>query len=137
MTSTWIGVEVGKDGVVMAVAGEPATTPFVLAGDGPAALVAALQRRRATLIVMEATGGYERPWVTACATADLPVVVVNPRQVRVCARGRAQCQDRQDRRAGARGVCGPRPGRWCGRCLTRPGASSTPWSRGGSSSSHV
>src|SRR5688572_26660585 len=85
MTSTWIGLDVAKDRVVMAVAGEAATTTFLLAGDGVAALVAALQRRRATLIVLDATVGYERPWVTACATADLPVVVVNPRQVRAFA----------------------------------------------------
>jgi transposase len=85
MTPTWIGLDVAKDRVVMAVAGEAATTTFLLAGDGVAALVAALHRRRPTLIVLEATGGYERPWVTACATADLPVVVVNPRQVRAFA----------------------------------------------------
>ena len=85
MTPTWIGLDVAKDRVVMAVAGEAATTTFLLAGDGVSALVAALHRRGATLIVLEATGGYERPWVTACATADLPVVVVNPRQVRAFA----------------------------------------------------
>lgn len=86
MTPTWIGLDVAKDAVVMAVAGEPATATFRLAGDGVAALVAALQQRRATLVVLEATGGYERPWVTACAAAGLPIVVVNPRQVRAFAR---------------------------------------------------
>ena len=35
-----------------------------------------------TLILMEATGGMEVPLTSALATAGLPVVVVNPRQVR-------------------------------------------------------
>jgi transposase len=33
-------------------------------------------------VLLEATGGYEAPVVAALATAGLPVVVVNPRQVR-------------------------------------------------------
>jgi len=37
------------------------------------------------LIVLEATGGYERLCVAALAKAGLPVVVVNPRQVRAFA----------------------------------------------------
>lgn len=35
-----------------------------------------------TLIVLEASGGYEAPVVAELGTAGLPVVVVNPRQVR-------------------------------------------------------
>jgi transposase len=86
MAPKWIGLDVAKDGVVMAVDGVPATTTFLLAGDGVAALIAALRRAQPTLIVLEATGGYEQPWVTACASAQLPVVVVNPRQVRAFAK---------------------------------------------------
>ena len=37
-------------------------------------------------MVLEATGGYERPVAAALATAGLPVAVVNPRQVRDFAR---------------------------------------------------
>lgn len=37
---------------------------------------------RPTLIVMEATGGYERELAVALVLAGLPVAVVNPRQVR-------------------------------------------------------
>lgn len=86
MTMTcWIGLDVAKDTVVMAVAGEVATATFPTTADGLAALVAALRSRHPTLIVLEATGGYERPCVAACVTAHLPVVVVNPRQVRAFA----------------------------------------------------
>jgi transposase len=45
-------------------------------------LVAALREQQPTLIVLEATGGLERLVVAELAAAALPVVVVNPRQVR-------------------------------------------------------
>ena len=38
------------------------------------------------LVVLEASGGLELPLVAALAAAELPVVVVNPRQVRDFAR---------------------------------------------------
>ncbi len=34
------------------------------------------------MIVVEASGGYESALVSACGVAGLPIVVVNPRQVR-------------------------------------------------------
>ena len=42
------------------------------------------------LVVLEATGGYERAAVAAIAATQLPVVVVNPRQVRDFARATGQ-----------------------------------------------
>jgi transposase len=39
-----------------------------------------------TLMVLEATGGLERSATAALATGGLPVVVVNPRQSRDCAK---------------------------------------------------
>jgi transposase len=50
--------------------------------DGIAELVKHLRHRRPALIVSQATGGWERVLVGALATARLPSVVVNPRQVR-------------------------------------------------------
>ena len=51
-------------------------------------------------ITVEATGGWETPLVAALADAGLPVVVVNPRQVRAYARasGRLAKTDRIDAR---------------------------------------
>ena len=49
-----------------------------------------LRRMKPTLVVIEASGGYEREVVVVLATADLPVVVVNPRQVRDFARSTGQ-----------------------------------------------
>lgn len=43
-----------------------------------------------TLIVLEATGGYQMPAVAALATAGFDVVVANPRQVRDHARSRGR-----------------------------------------------
>lgn len=51
-------------------------------------LVAQLAAHHPTLIVLEATGGLEIPLTSALATAGLPVVVVNPRQVRDFARAK-------------------------------------------------
>ena len=52
------------------------------APDRCAALVERVSRLAPTVIVLEATGGYEAPAAAALAAAGLPVVVVNPRQVR-------------------------------------------------------
>jgi transposase len=49
---------------------------------GMAALVARLQALLPTLMVLEATGGYQRAVVAALAAAQLPMAVVKPRQAR-------------------------------------------------------
>lgn len=54
--------------------------------DGHAQIVRALAQVRVQRIVVEATGGYDRPIVAELAAGGLPVVVVNPRQVRDFAR---------------------------------------------------
>jgi transposase len=45
-------------------------------------LIERLKAQRVELIVVEASGGYEAALVSSLAAAKLPVVVVNPRQVR-------------------------------------------------------
>jgi transposase len=54
------------------------------------ALVPRLHALRPALVVLEATGGYERAVVAALAAAGLPVVVANPRQIRAFARAVGQ-----------------------------------------------
>ena len=49
-------------------------------------LVSSLLAMEPTMVLLEATGGLEVPLVSALAAAALPVVVVNPRQVRDFAR---------------------------------------------------
>ena len=73
---------------------------FVVAYDdnGIDALVSRLLEERTVLVVLEATGGFERTVVGALAAPGLPVVVLNPRQVRDFARatGRLAKTDRID-----------------------------------------
>lgn len=63
-------------------------------------LIAELIALRPALIVLEATGGLERPVVAALQAVGLPVVVVNPRQVKAFARALGQLAktDRLDAR---------------------------------------
>jgi transposase len=73
---------------------------FVVAYDesGIDALVSRLLEERPELVILEATGGFERTVVGALAAVGLALVVVNPRQVRDFARatGRLAKTDRID-----------------------------------------
>lgn len=93
-----LGLDVAKASVVLA--SEPAglTGQFPTDPAGLRALVAACQAHPVTLVVLEATGGYEAPVAAALATAGLSVAIVNPRQVRAFAQalGRLAKTDRVD-----------------------------------------
>ena len=80
--TTYVGIDVAKDGVDIAVrpTGDSWHTPYDEAE--VALLVAKLQDLKPAGVVMEATGGLEVPLAAALAAASLPVAVVNPRQVR-------------------------------------------------------
>lgn len=97
-TETFVGIDVAKAQLDIAVrpTGEQWTSPPDDAG--LTALVHRLQPVRPTLIVLEATGGWEIPVASALAAAGLPVAVVNPRQVRAFAKatGRLAKTDRLD-----------------------------------------
>jgi transposase len=68
------------------VAGGPGAVRFANTDEGVARLVAAWSSEPTTLVVAEATGGYEFRLVRALHAASLAVAVVNPRQVRDFAR---------------------------------------------------
>ncbi|HET7603826.1 MAG TPA: IS110 family transposase [Gemmatimonadales bacterium] len=91
----YIGIDVAKtllDVATVDVATGPPASRGTFANDeaGHTTLVAALTPLGPTLIVLEATGGYERAVTVALAAAGLPVVVVNPRQVRDFAKATGQ-----------------------------------------------
>ncbi|MGH8538749.1 MAG: IS110 family transposase, partial [Gammaproteobacteria bacterium] len=69
--------------------------------EGHDALVAVLKKHTVALIVLEATGGYERGLAVALQEAGLPLAIVNPRQARDFARalGYLAKTDRIDARA--------------------------------------
>lgn len=78
----WVGIDVAK--ATLDVAVRPSDDRWAVANDdaGIRTLVEQLRRVAPVQIVLEATGGYELAAVSALAAARLPVVVVNPRQVR-------------------------------------------------------
>jgi transposase len=82
-SGTVIGIDVAE--ATLEVAVRPGSRgPWRVAYDdaGLTALVAEVQTLAPTLIVLEATGGLETRVASALGVADLPVAVVNPRQVR-------------------------------------------------------
>jgi transposase len=85
MEAVSVGIDVSKREFVIAV--HPTEEQWTTATT-PAAIDTVVTRLRALapqIIVVEATGGYERGLVAAIAVAELPVAVVNPRQVRAFA----------------------------------------------------
>jgi transposase len=78
----FVGIDVAN--AQLDVALRPTGERWAVANDDAsiAALVARLQAMPPTLMVLAATGGYQRAVVAALAAAGLPVAVVNPRQAR-------------------------------------------------------
>jgi transposase len=109
-----VGIDVSKehldvcslpDGEIFSVANDRAGIDELLAR--------LLEGVRPDLVVLEATGKYERPAAVAVAAAGIAVAVVNPRQARDFAKaaGRLAKTDRIDAEVLARfaGAVGPRP----------------------------
>ncbi len=85
-----MGIDVAKAELVVACRpGQEQWTSANTAAGIPE-LVARAKAVAPEVIVVEATGGYERAVVAALAAAGLPVVVVNPRQVRDFAKSTGQ-----------------------------------------------
>lgn len=80
-----VGIDVSKDRLDVHV--RPGGEAFALArdGDGIAALIGRLAPLAVKAVAVEATGGLEAVVAAALAAAGLPVVVVNPAQVRAFA----------------------------------------------------
>ena len=92
-----VGIDVSKDTLDVASSGRER---WSCANNeaGIQELLALLSARSIELIVLEASGAYEAACAAALAAAKLPVIVVNPRQVRDFARaiGRLAKTDRID-----------------------------------------
>ena len=82
METKFVGIDVSKLTLDFDCLPVSASQPFANDAVGIAALIALLQDSGVERIVIEATGGYETAAVIALAVAKLPVVVVNPKQVR-------------------------------------------------------
>jgi len=86
MEQGFVGIDVAKDRLDVHL--RPSGEAFAVSrdGEGLAALVERLAAAAPTLIVLEATGGFETLVAAALAAARLPLAVVNPRQIRDFAR---------------------------------------------------
>lgn len=83
---TFIGIDVSKDTLDVGLVPQGDIRQFPNNEGGCSALIAWLAKKTPSLIVAEASGGYEMLPVGTLAAASLPVVVVNPRLVRNFAR---------------------------------------------------
>lgn len=83
---SFVGIDVSKDRLDVHV--RPSGETFAIARDGTGLeqLTHELGRLAPALIVLEATGGFEITVAASLAGANLPLAVVNPRQVRDFAR---------------------------------------------------
>ncbi len=78
----YIGLDVSKKLLELAVYESDYRCCYANKASAFGELIAELVTLQPALIVLEATGGLEKPVVAAMHTAGLPVVVINPRQVR-------------------------------------------------------
>jgi transposase len=85
MDAIYVGIDVSKDRLDVAL--RPGGESFAVARNGAGIddLIARLKARPPRMVAIEATGGFETVVAAGLAGADLPVVVVNPAQVRAFA----------------------------------------------------
>lgn len=98
IVNTALGVDVSKHYLDVAIHDAESVSRFGNDAQGIGALLKLARTVKVDRIIVEASGGYQTELVAALAHAQLPVVVVNPRQVCEFARHWTTCQDGSDRR---------------------------------------
>lgn len=78
----FVGLDIAKDHIDVCVRPSGQTWRADQDEAGLTQLAARLAALTPTLVVLEATGGYETAAATALAVAQIPLAVINPRQVR-------------------------------------------------------
>jgi len=86
----WVGIDVSKARLDVAFSGAGELLSVANDARGIAPLVKRLVELEPALVVLEASGGLQTALVAELGAAGLPVVVVNPRQVRDFARAAGQ-----------------------------------------------
>ena len=84
---TFIGIDVAKDSLALFVSSSEEHFSFANNQSAFTEIIALARRFAPQRICLEATGGYQTPLLLALAEADLPVSLVNPKQVRHFAKG--------------------------------------------------
>lgn len=88
--SAFVGIDVSKASLDVAVLGDAKVRQFDNTVAGLKKLATALRSLSPTLIILEATGGYEVAALDALHAAGLPTARVNPRQARDFAKATGQ-----------------------------------------------
>ncbi len=83
----FVGIDVSKESLDTARSDQPNAWPLANDAPGIARLVGLLRQMQPACIVVESTGGLERPLLAALLEANLPVALVNPARVRHLAIG--------------------------------------------------
>lgn len=84
---SFVGIDVSETCLEVCVLPQATRRRFVQDAQGWQALVQMLAGQPASLVVVEATGGLERPAARLLSAAGIAVAVVNPRQTRQFAKG--------------------------------------------------
>lgn len=87
LKETFVGIDVAQDQLDVHVLPKAVHFTCPYDANGIASLVSRLQEEHPTIIIVEATGGYEITLAAELGSVGLPVAIVNPRQVRDFARG--------------------------------------------------
>jgi transposase len=83
----FVGIDISQDNLDVACAEAGPVERHANNAAAIAALVEHFQAHPPALVVLEATGGFERPLLDALLDADIPVALVNPATVRHFAKG--------------------------------------------------
>ena len=86
VTQSYVGIDVSKETLDVAIRPTDRTWQVPYTEGGIGELVEEVSSLEPELVVLEATGGFETLLVSSMVERGLPVVVVNPRQVRDFAR---------------------------------------------------
>jgi transposase len=78
----FVGIDVSKDTLDVHLRPDDRDLQFANSGDGISALQGCLKNLNPTLVVIEATGGYENAVVAALSVAAIPLSLVNPKRTR-------------------------------------------------------
>ena len=81
-TMPYLGIDVSKDKLDLAIEGQAEVVVFANDPAGIAQLIERMRQLRPALIVVEATGGYERLLLNTALEAALPIARVQPGRVR-------------------------------------------------------
>ncbi len=82
----FVGIDVSKARLDVGFAPKSEVLSVGNAEEGIATIIEHLAKLDVALVVLESTGGFEAPVVAALSAFRIPIVVVNPRQVRDFAR---------------------------------------------------